>query len=146
MFCVAEQGVGTVAERKDMVGKVVRVAVGVCGVGALVLAFGFLVQPDILARRLGLQADGPLGLSTLRGDMSGLFALIGVFSVAAALRRRADYLAAPIFLLTVILAGRGLSALVDGSGVVALDLIGVEIVMLVVLVLGLRMMARPVRV
>ena len=77
--------------------------------------------------------------------MSGLFALIGVFSLAAAVRRRADYLAAPVFLLTVILFGRGLSALIDGSGMTALDLIGVEILMLGVLVLGLKTMSRPIK-
>ncbi len=128
-----------------MVGNIVRGAVGLCGAGALMLALGFLARPEMAAARLGLQPDGPLGLSTLRGDMSGLFALIGAFSLAAAVRRRADYLAAPTFILAVILIGRGLSALIDGSGPVAIELIGVEVVMLGVLVLGLRILPRPVK-
>ncbi len=128
-----------------MGGKVVRGAVGLCGALALVLALGFLARPEMSGARLGLQPDGPLGLSTLRGDMSGLFALIGVFSLTAAWRGQRGYLAAPVFLLTAILIGRGLSALIDGSGAAALDLIAVEILMLGVLGLGLKTLSRRVR-
>ena len=128
-----------------MVRSIVRGGVGLCGAGALVLALGFLTRPEVAAARLGLQPDGPLGLSTLRGDMSGLFALIGAFSLAAAVRRRGDYLAAPVFILSIILLGRGLSALIDGSGAAALELIAVEIVMLGVLLAGMKTLPRPVR-
>lgn len=116
---------------------VLRGAVGVCGAMALVLALGFLTRPETSALRLGLAADGPVGLSTLRGDMGGLFALIGVFSLVAAVRGRSDYLAAPVFMVAAILVGRGLSAILDGSGAAALPLIGVEILMLGVLSWGL---------
>ena len=124
---------------------ILRAGLGLCGGLALLLALGFLVQPETSAARLGLTAAGPVGLSTLRGDMTGLFALIGAFSLTAAVRARAVYLVAPAVLVSVILVGRGVSAVVDGSGAMALPLIGVEVVMLAVMVCGLKALPGPVR-
>lgn len=117
---------------------ILRGLLGLCGVLALILALGFLVQPQVSAVRLGLSPVGSVGLSTLRGDMTGVFALIGVFVLLAAGRARAIYLVAPAMMVSVILVGRGVSALVDGSGAAALPLIGVEVGMLAVMVWGLK--------
>lgn len=117
---------------------ILRGALGLCGGLALVLALGFLVQPEVAAARLGLVAADALGLSTLRGDMTGLFALIGATSLAAAVRGRAGCLAAAAAMVAVILAGRTVSAFVDCSGAAALPLIGVEILMLAVMTWGVK--------
>ena len=117
---------------------ILRGLLGLCGGLALLLALGFLVQPESSAARLGLTAAGPVGLSTLRGDMTGLFALIGVFSLIAAVRQRAIYLVAPAMMVSAILVGRCVSAVVDGSGAEALPLIGVEVMMLAVMLWGLK--------
>lgn len=124
---------------------ILRAALGLCGGLALLLALGFLAQPETSAVRLGLTAAGPVGLSTLRGDMTGLFTLIGAFSLAAAVRAKAAYLVAPAVLVSIILMGRGVSAVVDGSGALALPLIGVEIAMLAVMVWGLKVLPGPLR-
>lgn len=117
---------------------ILRGLLGLCGVLALVLALGFLARPETSAARLGLAPVGAVGLSTLRGDMTGVFALIGVFSLVAAVRARAIYLVAPTVMVSAILLGRGVSAMVDGSGADALPLIGVEVGMLAVMVWGLK--------
>jgi hypothetical protein len=119
---------------------ILRGGLGMCGGLALILALGFLVQPEVSADRLGLTASGPLGLSSLRGDMTGLFALIGSASLIAAVRGRAGYLAAPAAMVGVILFGRCVSAVLDGSGSAALPLIGVEILMLAVMVGGVKVL------
>lgn len=124
---------------------ILRAALGLCGGLALMLALGFLAQPETSAARLGLSAVGPVGLSTLRGDMTGLFALIGGFAVAAAVRERAIYLVAPAVLVSVILVGRGVSAVVDGSGGGSLPLIGVEVAMLAVMLWGLKALPGRIR-
>jgi hypothetical protein len=109
-------------------------------VGGLVLplALGFLLTPARAAARLGLEAVGPLGLSTLRGDFLGVFALIGGSAVYASVRNRGDVLIAPIIMLAAIIAGRLVSAILDNSGKTALTLIIVEVLMLSLLVLGYR--------
>ena len=122
---------------------ILRSGLGLCGGLALMLALGFLVQPEVSAARLGLNAAGPLGLSSLRGDMTGMFALIGAASLAAAVRGRAGYLAAPAAMVGVILFGRCVSAVLDGSGVAAMPLIGVEILMLAVMVAGVKALGGP---
>lgn len=124
---------------------ILRGALGLCGGLGLVLALGFLTQPETSAARLGLSAAGPVGLSTLRGDMTGLFALIGGFALAAAVRERATYLVAPAVLVAVILAGRGISAVLDGSGAGSLPLIGVEVAMLTVMLWGLKALPGSIR-
>lgn len=124
---------------------ILRGALGLCGLLALGLALGFLAQPETSAARLGLTAVGPVGQSTLRGDMTGLFALIGAFSLAAAVRERSAYLVAPAVLVSVILVGRGVSAVVDGSGAGALPLIGVEVGMLAVMLWGLKALPGRIR-
>ena len=124
---------------------ILRGVLGLCGGLALLLALGFLVQPETSGARLGLTAAGSVGLSTLRGDMTGLFALIGVFSLTAAVRQRAIFLVAPAMLVSTILTGRGVSAAVDGSGAGALPLIGVEVVMLAIMLWGLKALPGRIR-
>ena len=124
---------------------ILRSALGLCGGLALLLALGFLIQPETSAARLGLTVAGPVGLSTLRGDLTGLFTLIGAFSLTAAVRAKGIYLAAPVMLVAIILAGRGVSAAVDGSGAGALPLIGVEVVMLAIMVWGLKALPGRIR-
>lgn len=116
------------------------VRIGLLAVGGLTLplALGFLLFPARAAARLGLEALGPLGMSTLRGDFLGIFAILGGTAVYAAIRNRSDVLIVPIIMLAVIIAGRLVSAVLDGSGTAALPLIAVEILMLAVVLLGYR--------
>ena len=110
------------------------------GLGALTLplAAGFLLTPARVALRLGLEATGPVGLSTLRGDFFALFLMFGLSAIYASVRNRSDVLIIPMIMIAVIILGRLFSAVVDGSGPEALPLIAVEVVMLAIVFVGYR--------
>lgn len=117
---------------------IVRIALFGLGVLTLPLAAGFLLAPARVALRLGLEPTGPVGLSTLRGDFFALFLMFGLTAIYAAVRNRSDVLIIPMIMIAVIILGRLFSAVVDGSGPVALPLIAVEVVMLAIVFLGYR--------
>ena len=117
---------------------IVRIALFGLGVLTLPLAAGFLLTPARVALRLGLEATGPVGLSTLRGDFFALFLMFGLSAIYASVRNRSDVLIIPMIMIAVIILGRLFSAVVDGSGPEALPLIAVEVVMLAIVFLGYR--------
>ena len=117
---------------------IVRFALFGLGALTLPLAAGFLLTPARVALRLGLEPTGPVGLSTLRGDFFALFLMFGLSAIYAAVRNRSDVLLIPMIMLAVIIAGRLLSAVLDGSGAKAMPLVAVEVVMLAVVFLGYR--------
>ncbi len=117
---------------------IVRIALFGLGVLTLPLAAGFLLTPARVALRLGLEATGPVGLSTLRGDFFALFLMFGLSAIFASVRNRSDVLIIPMIMIAVIILGRLFSAVVDGSGPEALPLIAVEVVMLAIVFLGYR--------
>ena len=117
---------------------IVRIALFGLGVLTLPLAAGFLLTPARVALRLGLEATGPVGLSTLRGDFFALFLMFGLSAIFASVRNRSDVLIIPMIMIAVIILGRLFSAVVDGSGPEALPLIAVEVVKLAIVFLGYR--------
>lgn len=117
---------------------IVRIALFGLGVLTLPLAAGFLLTPARVALRLGLEATGPVGLSTLRGDFFALFLMFGLSAIYASVRNRSDVLIIPMIMIAVIILGRLFSAVVDGSGPEALPLIAVEVVMLAIVFVGYR--------
>ncbi|WP_396593503.1 hypothetical protein [Brevundimonas sp. R86498] len=117
---------------------IVRIALLLVGGLTLPLAAGFLLAPARAAARLGLEAVGPVGWSTLRGDFLGIFVVIGGSALYAAVRNRSDVLIVPILMLSVIILGRLVSAVLDNSGPAALPLIAAEVLMLAIVVLGYR--------
>ena len=117
---------------------IVRIALFGLVVLTLPLAAGFLLTPARVALRLGLEATGPVGLSTLRGDFFALFLMFGLSAIYASVRNRSDVLIIPMVMIAVIILGRLFSAVVDGSGPEALPLIAVEVVMLAIVFVGYR--------
>ena len=117
---------------------IVRIVLLGLGVLTLPLAAGFLLTPARVALRLGLEATGPVGLSTLRGDFFALFLMFGISAIFASVRNRSDVLIIPMIMIAVIILGRLFSAVVDGSGPEALPLIAVEVVMLAIVFVGYR--------
>ena len=115
---------------------IVRFALFGLGALTLPLAAGFLLTPARVALRLGLEPTGPVGLSTLRGDFFALFLMFGLSAIYAAVRNRSDVLLIPMIMLAVIILGRLVSAVLDGSGAKAMPLIAVEVVMLAIVFVG----------
>ena len=89
-----------------MMRMLVRVLVGVAGVLALLMAAQLWMHPAAPAAKLGLQAQGVLGLATIRADIAAFFAAAGVLSLAAVIRGEAKLMTAPLLLVALALAGR----------------------------------------
>ncbi|WP_334164390.1 MBL fold metallo-hydrolase [Phenylobacterium sp.] len=102
------------------------------------LALGFWAAPEIAAQRLHLEAIGAPGLSSLRGDLGGLFLALAGLSGVGLLRKQRALLLAAAAVLAVIVAGRLIGFVLAGvSREVFVPLI-VEIVGAAILVLHVR--------
>ncbi len=115
-----------------------RVIVGVIGVLALLVAARLWIGPAAPAAALGLTADGPLGLATLRADVAGFFAAGGLFALAGAIRGEGRLLTPPALLLGLALAGRVLTVAVDGYVPEMLPPMVIEAVLVAILLLARR--------
>jgi hypothetical protein len=124
---------------------VLRVLVGVIGVLALLLAIRIWLGPTEPAARLGLQAVGGLGLSTLRADVGGFFAAGGLFALMGAIRSDARLLTPPLVLLALALAGRVLTVGLNGYAPEMLQPMVVEAVLVTVLFLARGQLAKAAR-
>lgn len=124
---------------------VLRVLVGVIGVLALLLAIRIWLGPAEPAAKLGLQAVGGLGLSTLRADVGGFFAAGGLFALMGAIRSDARLLTPPLVLLALALAGRVLTVGLNGYAPEMLQPMVVEAVLVTVLFLARGQLAKAAR-
>lgn len=124
---------------------VLRVLVGVIGVLALLLAIRIWLGPTEPAARLGLQAVGGLGLSTLRADVGGFFAAGGLFALMGAIRSDARLLTPPLVLLALALAGRVVTVGLNGYAPEMLQPMVVEAVLVTVLFLARGQLAKAAR-
>ena len=92
----------------------VTASVFVIGLFMVLLALAFLFQPETTAATIGIAATNTQGLSTLRADFLGFFGIIGVCMVWGAWRRNGDVLLVPAIIMVVVIAGRIVSAIMDG--------------------------------
>jgi ribonuclease Z len=106
-------------------------------VGLFFLALGlmFLFSPGGQTAQFALLPSGNAGLSTLRGDMAGLFLGMGLFSLLGAIRGSVVFLAIPATFLGFIIFGRLSNLILDGSSVTGEQSMLIEIVLAVVLLL-----------
>lgn len=75
--------------------------------------------------------------------MVGLFGAVGILSLMGAVRDRGDLLLAPLILLGLALAGRTISLLMTGLSPDLIRPMAVEVVLVAILALGHRVLARP---
>ena len=122
--------------------KLLRVIIGLFGILFIVLAVGFLLDPVQAASKLGVGPLAPLGLATLRGDFVGFFGAGGILSVMGAVRNDARYLAAPLLMIAMTLAGRLITSAISGFDVAMGPPMLVEALIVLALALGRRNLAR----
>ena len=115
-----------------------RLLVGIVGVLALLVALRIWTNPAMAAAQLGVGALGPLGVATLRADFAGFFAAAGMFSLAAAIRNERRLLTAPLALVALALAGRGLTVLQGGLAQPMIAPMAIEAGLVVLFALGRR--------
>ncbi len=121
----------------------IRGLVGVVGLLALTMALSFWIDPARPAARLGLEAVGSLGLASLRADLGGFFGAAGALALLAAIRNRADLLLAPLVMIGIALSGRVITLMISGPSPALIPPMVVEAVLLAILILGMRGLARP---
>ena len=79
------------------------------------LAISFLVDPVSAAANLGIETTRAQGFSTLRGDLFGFFGIIGICMIWGAWKSKGDLLLVPAIIMVLVIIGRIVSAVQDGS-------------------------------
>jgi hypothetical protein len=80
----------------------------------LMMGIGFLSDPVAGAQQVGVSPLGIDGLSTIRGDLAGLFLACVVLLALGIWRNEGTWLLAVAVLMLVIAAGRVVGFVVDG--------------------------------
>ena len=109
---------------------VLRCLSGLVGVFFLVLGAMFLFSPGSQTAQFALLPSGNGGLSTIRGDMAGLFLGMALFSFLGAIRGSLRLLAIPASFLGFIIFGRLLNLMLDGRSAIGEQAMLIEIVLL----------------
>lgn len=84
------------------------------GLLCLFLAVGFLVDAANSAAGLGIGADTPAALSTVRADFTAFFGLTGLAMLWGAWRRNGDLLIAPALVYATAFTVRLIGLAIDG--------------------------------
>lgn len=124
---------------------IARIAVILVGLFSLLLALTAVAAPDFMAEIMGFPDPTPLGMSTIRGDLTAFFGLSALASGGAILAGKIDWLWAAVLLYGVTALGRTISWIVDGGGPGIGQSIIVEVVVAVVLVLSARVLKAGAR-
>ena len=123
-----------------------RILVGLVAAFFLVWGMRFFFTPDAIAMEFAIAPSGAPGLSTVRGDLGGLFVAVGVFATMG-LRRgsyRSLYTAATI--IAAIAFGRILGFVFDGVPIGSIVPFAAELFFIAVLLFGARQLrTEPVR-
>jgi integral membrane sensor domain MASE1 len=114
-----------------------RMPVGVIGFSFFVMGALWLVQPEFVAKQLGMSLLHGVGLSTQIGDMASFFLTLGGCLLLGFRTRLAYWLYPPIMLLSFAASGRVLAWLFHGASL-ALEMIVVEAAVAAVLMAALK--------
>lgn len=123
-----------------------RILVGLVAAFFLVWGLRFYFSPDAMAAAFSIAPSGVPGLSTVRGDLGGMFVAVGVLA-AAGLRRgshRLLYTAATI--IGAVAFGRFVGFAFDGTPATSVVPFVAEVVFVAILLFGalrLRTEIRP---
>ncbi len=119
-----------------------RILAGLVGLFFLLLGIGFLTLPEVFATGFFVEPARAVGINTIRGDFGALFLGMGLFCLLGVLSVHRRLLAVPIVFLSLIIAGRLFSLVVDDVPNVAAGSIAIESIFLVILVLAAVMSRR----
>ncbi len=112
----------------------IKVVVGLMAALFLVLGVGVMFDPTTAPAQFGVEALGPVGMSTLRGDLGGMFLGSAVMLAWGILRGRTTLFLAVAVLMGAIAFGRSIGFVVDGANPRVITAFVVELVMVVILV------------
>lgn len=115
----------------------VRVLLGLLGLGGALVCAAFLLVPEKVGAALGLVGQGTLGAGTLRGDMSAFFGLGSACLLLASVRGKAETLVIPLVLFATAFVGRTISLATHGFAPQIVQPMAVEATAVLVIGLGL---------
>jgi hypothetical protein len=125
-----------------MLKTIFRVLLGLQGVAALLIAAGIFTDTVKIAAQLGVAPIGDLGISTIRGDIGGLFAGAGLFMLGAASRGQSRYLVPIIVFTGLALAARLATASQTGLLPEMVQPIAIEAFTVTVALIGYALFSR----
>ena len=101
-------------------------------VGLFSLAMGLMawVQPAQISEIVGLNANGTLGMHSLRGDIGAVFLASALGCMLALFKGKVAGLKLPIIIYGLVLIGRLISLVINGSGEGVMTPIIVEVVLI----------------
>jgi ribonuclease Z len=126
-----------------MIARILRALTGLVAVLFLALGLALLFAPERVADPLALLAAGYAGLSTLRGNLGGLFLGMGTFTLAGAIRTSNRWLIVPSAFLGFIILGRLVNLLLDGYSRPAAQALALELLFATILLLTLTSVPQP---
>lgn len=113
------EGTGLLQYKRNWEGKIVMrlvltALVYLSGLLCLFLAVGFLIDPAGSAIQLGVKADTPAAMATIRADFTAFFGITGAAMLWGAWRRNGDLLMGPAVVYGVAFTGRAIDMAVNG--------------------------------
>jgi len=118
-----------------MTQRILRFLAALTGLLFLALGLMLLFAPAQQSGQFAVLATGNAGLSTMRGDLGGLFLGMALFTLAGAIRGSIQCLAVPTVFLGFIVVGRFLNLILDGRSSEGVRAILLELVLIAVLLL-----------
>jgi ribonuclease Z len=115
-----------------------KVVITIYGLLFAVLGLGFWTAPQLLADRFNIEALGISGLSTVRGDLGGLFLTLSALCLVGLWTKRRSLLIAAALMLSAIVTGRLIGLATTGSLTGLRATLPVEIGCIVALALHVR--------
>jgi ribonuclease Z len=119
-----------------------RLLTGLIGLLFCLLGIGFMTFPDSFAAGFSIQPITVQGLTSLRGDLGGLFLGMGFFSLLGAGTKRWVWFVVPLLFLLLIIIGRLISFSQEGPSVLGVRAVLFEGGLWVLLILSAWVLAR----
>ena len=116
---------------------IARIGVGLVGLFSALMGFISITSPTRIAAALGIVTDAPLGLNTIRADVSAFFLTAALACGFALLRGKRSWLLAPLALYGIAVLGRILDVALVGAPAGAAQPIVIELVCVTLLFLPL---------
>jgi len=112
----------------------IRIVVALLALLLLLVGLGLMLNPTSAQQQLGIQALGIAGLSTVRGDLGGMFVGSAALLAWGVVRGRTLLFLAVAVLLAAIASGRLIGFVMDGASARVIAPFAVELVMALILV------------
>jgi len=123
---------------------IAKIIPGLVALLFLVMGVNCVLDPMAGAAQMAIAPIGPEGLSTIRGDLGGLFLGSALLLVLGIWREQGTWLVAVAVFMLVIAAGRVVGFVLDGApGQTTLTAFGFEIVIAVGLLYASRRLEAP---